>query len=83
MQSHQRHTLSLAATLDRQRRNIDTSNTSIFFNNLFLIMDSQTYQAEMEQWKEDLRAARDQVSVGALSNSHFHIVSQFCVNHFY
>ena len=37
----------------------------------------------MEQWKEDLRAARDQVSVGALSSSHFHIVSQFSVNHFY
>ena len=40
------------------------------------------YQAEMEQWKEVLRAAGDQVSVGALSNSRFHIVSQFSVNHF-
>ena len=38
---------------------------------LFSIMDSQTYQAEMEQWKEDLRAARDQVSMRALSNSRF------------
>ena len=37
----------------------------------FSIMDSQTYQAEMEQWKEDLRAARDQVSMRALSNSRF------------
>ena len=46
-------------------------------------MDSQTYQVEMEQWKENLRAARDQVSVGALSNSRFHIVSQFSMNHFY
>ena len=46
-------------------------------------MDSQKYQVEMEQWKEDLRAARNQVSVGVLLNSRFHIVSQFSVNHFY
>ena len=46
-------------------------------------MDSQKYQMEMEQWKEDLRAAQNQVSVGVLSNSHFYIVSQFSVNHFY
>ena len=46
-------------------------------------MDSQKYQVEMEQWKEDLRAAQNQVSVGVLSNSHFYIVSQFSVNHFY
>ena len=50
-----------------------TSNTWIYSIEflLFSIMDSQTYQAEMEQWKEDLRAARDQVSMRALSNSHF------------
>ena len=46
-------------------------------------MDSQKYRVEMEQWKEDLRAACNQVSVGVLSNSHFHIVSQFPMNHFY
>ena len=50
---------------------------------MFLIMDSQKYQVEMEQWKEDLRAARNQVSVGVLSNYHFYIVSQFSMNHFY
>ena len=46
-------------------------------------MDSQKYHVEMEQWKEDLRAARNQVSLGVLSNYRFHIVSQFSVNHFY
>ena len=46
-------------------------------------MDSQKYQVEMDQWKKDLRAAQNQVSVGVLSNSHFYIVSQFSVNHFY
>ena len=46
-------------------------------------MDSQKYQVEMEQWKNDLRAARNQVSLGVLSNYHFYIVSQFSVNHFY
>ena len=46
-------------------------------------MDSQKYQVEMEQWKEDLRAAQNQVSVGVLLNSRFYIVSQFSMNHFY
>ena len=46
-------------------------------------MDSQKYHVEMEQWKEDLRAARNQVSLGVLSNYRFYIVSQFSVNHFY
>ena len=46
-------------------------------------MDSQKYQVEMEQWKEDLRAAQNQVSVGVLSNSRFYVVSQFSVNHLY
>ena len=46
-------------------------------------MDSQKYHVEMEQWKEDLRAARNQVSLGVLSNYHFYIVSQFSVNRFY
>ena len=46
-------------------------------------MDSQKYQVVMEQWKEDLRAAQNQVSVGVLSNYPFYIVSQFSVNHFY
>ena len=46
-------------------------------------MDSQKYQVEMDQWKKDLRAAQNQVSVGVLLNSHFYIVSQFSVNHFY
>ena len=50
---------------------------------LFLIIDSQKYHVEMEQWKEDLRAARNQVSLGVLSNYRFYIVSQFPVNHFY
>ena len=46
-------------------------------------MDSQKYHVEMEQWKEDLRAARNQVSLGVLSNYRFYIVSQFSVNRFY
>ena len=76
MQPHQRCTLSLAAALDTHRGNAAHPilgyilTISIEFL-LFSIMDSQTYQAEMEQWKEDLRAARDQVSMRALSNSHF------------
>ena len=76
MQPHQRRTLSLAAALDRHCGNVAHPilryilTISIDFL-LFLIMDSQTYQAEMEQWKEDLRAARDQVSIRALSNSRF------------
>ena len=76
MQPHQRRTLSLAAALDTHRGNAAHPilgyilTISIEFL-LFSIMDSQTYQAEMEQWKEDLRAARDQVSMRALSNSRF------------
>ena len=46
-------------------------------------MDRQKYHVEMEQWKEDLRAAQNQVSLGVLSNYRFYIVSQFSVNHFY
>ena len=45
--------------------------------------NSQKYQVEMEQWKEDLRAAQNLVSVAVLLNSRFYIVSQFSVNHFY
>ena len=59
---HQRCTLSLAVALDRHISKVDTSNTSIFSSIsiafLFVLsMDSQEYQVEMEQWKEDLRAA--------------------------
>ena len=46
-------------------------------------MDSQKYHVEMEQWKEDLRAARNQVSLGVLSNYCFYIVSQFSIKCFY
>ena len=46
-------------------------------------MDSQKYHVEMEQWKEDLRAAQNQVSLGVLSNYRFYIFSQFSMNHFY
>ena len=62
MQPHQRHILSLAAALDTHRGNAADPilgyilTISIDFL-LFSIVDSQTYQAEMEQWKEDLRAA--------------------------
>ena len=37
-------------------------------------MDSKEYQVEMEQWKDDLRAARKQISLTVLSNSCFKIV---------
>ena len=76
MQPHQRCTLSLAAALDTHRGNAGHPMLgyiliiSIEFL-LLSIMDSQTYQAEMEQWKKDLRAARDQVSMRALLNSRF------------
>ena len=68
MQPHQRCTLSLAAALDTILGYILTISIEFL---LFSIMDSQTYQVEMEQWKEDLRAAQDQVSMRALSNSRF------------
>ena len=76
---HQRCTLSLAVALDRHISKVDTSNTSIFSSIsiafLFVLsMDSQEYQVEMEQWKEDLRAAWNQVSLAVLSSSHFEIV---------
>ena len=76
MQLHQRQTLSLAAALGRRFSKIDTSNTLTFSSIsrdflLFLSMDSKDYQVEMEQWKDDLRAARQQVSLTVLSNSHF------------
>ena len=76
MQPHQRRILSLAAALDIHCGNAADPilgyilTISIDFL-LFSIMDSQTYQAEMEQWKEDLRAAREQVSMRALSNYRF------------
>ena len=76
MQPHQRRTLSLATPLDRWLSKVDTSNTSTFSTIsggflLFLSMDSKEYQVEMQQWKDDLRAARQQVSLTVLSNSHF------------
>ena len=76
MQPHQMSTLSLAAALDTHRGHAAHPilgyilTISIEFL-LFSIMDSQTYQVEMEQWKEDLRAAQDQVSMRALLNSRF------------
>ena len=88
MQPHQRRTSSLAAALGRQFLKVDTSNTSTFSSIsinflLFLSMDSQEYQVEMEQWKDDLRAARKQVSLTVLSNSHFLNSFQLSVNHIY
>ena len=76
MQPHQRRTLSLAAALGRRFLKVDTSNTSTFSSIsrdflLFLSIDSKEYQVEMEQWKDDLRAAQQQVSLTVLSNSHF------------
>ena len=76
MQPHQRRTLSLAAALGRQFSKVDTSNTSTFSSIsrdflLFLSMDSKEYQVEMEQWKDDLRAAPRQVSLNILLNSRF------------
>ena len=76
MQPHQRHTLSLAAALGRRFSKVDTSNTLTFTSIsrdflLFLSVDSKECQVEMEQWKDDLRAAQKQVSLTILLNSHF------------